>query len=325
MTAQSASKKLGLATRKYRKLGVEIAQLREHLGLSQQQLADHMHANRSQIAAWETGVHKPSPERLIQLGNIAGDLITRRKFWERAGIHPEKLGGMTSVKVDASPGGHATLEIPVRKDPWDSGASNTISISTDRIPGSASLFAVEFRERSPWPSAVGDKDLIVVEGAERSVFALRGKPVLVLFDAFPSVLQYWNPLRPQPAPTLREDDLSYEELDRAGYPSPGLEARRPGYLAGWVTEHRAISDWPNWQPHPVSNPWKIVLQLEAKRPYVGAYVDLTAWQEDKSVSAAPGAPHPPLALRKAARLWGEIVAWFGCSSPEREEELVNGE
>jgi plasmid maintenance system antidote protein VapI len=51
-------------------IGDRIRQRREALGKTQQQVADHLHIDRVNVTQWETGVTKPSRDRIPQLADI---------------------------------------------------------------------------------------------------------------------------------------------------------------------------------------------------------------------------------------------------------------
>jgi DNA-binding transcriptional regulator YiaG len=59
----------------------KVRELREHLGLTQQQLADELGARQQTISEWETGMYRPRglSERLLSL------IAERAGFQYRAG------------------------------------------------------------------------------------------------------------------------------------------------------------------------------------------------------------------------------------------------
>jgi len=56
----------------------QIRQIREVLGLTQQQLADFIGASQVAVARWETGVHKPRGANLKALKELAQKATKKR-------------------------------------------------------------------------------------------------------------------------------------------------------------------------------------------------------------------------------------------------------
>lgn len=54
---------------------LRIKELREHAGVPQQYLADHLQVSRMAISAWETGKAMPAADKLPKLAQLLGVTI----------------------------------------------------------------------------------------------------------------------------------------------------------------------------------------------------------------------------------------------------------
>ena len=65
----------------------QIIRIRKALGLTQQQLADRIPANRVTVARWETGVHEPEGAYLKALTLLEAQAKKKKKTSRRADMH----------------------------------------------------------------------------------------------------------------------------------------------------------------------------------------------------------------------------------------------
>lgn len=54
-----------------------LAQIREELGYSQQDIADAVNVDRTTVSKWETGIAKPRASKLLTLSNFLGCSIEK--------------------------------------------------------------------------------------------------------------------------------------------------------------------------------------------------------------------------------------------------------
>jgi SOS-response transcriptional repressor LexA len=67
-----------------------IRDLRQKLGLNQEQLGHRLHYSAMAVSRWERGEQEPTNRGYIELGNLAGDPDCWY-FWGRGGLHNENL------------------------------------------------------------------------------------------------------------------------------------------------------------------------------------------------------------------------------------------
>ena len=56
----------------------QVIQLREALGLTQQELADKIGAHQTTVARWETGINEPQGANLKALKELAGKVKSKK-------------------------------------------------------------------------------------------------------------------------------------------------------------------------------------------------------------------------------------------------------
>jgi SOS-response transcriptional repressor LexA len=71
----------------------KILQLRKRLGLNQSEFAARLNYSAMALSRWESGLHEPTAEAYVQMGNLA-DAAESNWFWTRAGLKSSDLSRM---------------------------------------------------------------------------------------------------------------------------------------------------------------------------------------------------------------------------------------
>lgn len=328
--ATDARKKPG-KIRRFGRSAKQFAALRREMGLTQEELAQRLKANRSQVAAWEGGVEKPSAERLIELANSDLSHSLKLRLWKLAGIEESVLLSAAAEEMREqfkTPEAAHTLAVPVFDELADS-----IDHQVERVLLPAKFFgdgklivAFRFPAARGFPSVFSEGDILVLDGSEPEPLALIGRLVLVLLDPFPEGYEMDRAASDKARDRLRDAPrIAYSDLHDPD-PQPAAEeayrvARRAGHLAGWIEVQHAEGEARNIRRNP-SGPWRLVLQLSSNERYQGSLIDLTGWQNQGSPDQGNPSKYGPL-IPKGTQIVGRIVGWMSAPRAKVADSLID--
>ena len=190
--------------------GETLRRLRIEKGLTQQQLADRLHVDRTSIASWETGRHSPDIDVLAQLAEILGvDIATLMP----ASIEPD--GAPNVLLVDDKPiilsGGVLTL----RK-----------VMPNARVTGfSEPADVLDFFKSNPVALVLLDIEMGITNGLDlcRELLRLSPRTNVIYLTAFPEyALDAWGTGASGFLIKPLEEESVRRELRRLRYPIRGL-------------------------------------------------------------------------------------------------------
>lgn len=318
-----------------------IRGLREALGLSQQQFAEKVIANRTQISEWEKGTEKPSIERLIAMGNIAEQPGDRMWFWRRAGLNEKRLREAFSSESGSPaevPDNALAFMAPVAKRIFLGGAGELQTESEESLflpssvfSASPSVVAMKVPPGEGISYFFGSDDFVLIDRSLTNVDKLFDSMVTIffeneppsrdpgyqynknLFEAFQSI-----PLLAQAQKEINEES---DRRERAGHPESYAERQERAKAAlkrvddqmaipvvkfGWLRLQPAGG---NWEPNTPFSEQVSRVALEtfpSVSGNTGPSIPLTGWLK----GIKPAEPKLEVHIKRPVHVVGRLVGWF---------------
>jgi len=330
------------------KLLKRIEALKESLGGTQAKFAERIGASQTQVSEWLRGTEKPSPERLIAMGNAAPLLEDGLYFWRKAGISEARLKEVLRAEESRSrvvPDPNLSRELPIVSRVFATGtgelqteANGSLVLPSVIVGGRSAVSCMQIEGSLGFPQPFSKGDYVVIERASGDLDALEGAMVAVFFEEAPQsydlsassalffqqarkeAARYGDRERKQDEEVVREYREAHPEEAAAQEKAEEDHARRnkakfeePLVLLGRLKLEiaRGVAEaHRNWKEWPS----RIVLEIRpGGSSEVGDAVALTKWEI--------GAPlvRPEIAARllqkderisRPARIFGQVVGWL---------------
>lgn len=323
-------------------LAERVKAIRVQLELSQAELAARLNVSRPQVGEWERGGdERPSPEKLLELAELAPEREDRIWFWKKAGVNLDAIKADFREEVRSSTGvvsDNEILKFPIirefiigRDGNFEGASDRVLKVPVEAVAHPASVICLEATKSGPWAPQRGE--VVLVDRSLTDPTVLRGKQVAVFFDPFPVCYESlgWDApfatdlessLFPQTEFINHQNSQRFVAFLRGLYPagvSEGHvtaevrfhrqfeEALRPGFLVGWLHQHSAQQGKSDSISGSV--PWCWTLVTRVAFPPFQVQIALSSWwvydaNSDK-VQAVPQRD-----LFEGVKIIGEVINWY---------------